>query len=79
MKKIEIKKITYEQAKEIWASNTPGHEDYKPLGLFYFIVRDSEKLKFIGIDNSTGGAWTEEFKSFTKCRIWLLGRRNGGW
>ena len=29
--------------------------------------------KFVGIDNSTGDAWTEEFASITECLRWLAG------
>lgn len=42
---------------------------YEPRGLFY--LRDGSKV--IGIDNSTGYAWTEEFDSVDQCKRWLMG------
>jgi len=42
---------------------------YKPIGLFYFYSRG----KFIGIDNSTSDAWTEEFDTYEACTEWLNG------
>lgn len=39
----------------------------RPLGLFY--VRQDGI--YIGIDNSTGHAWTEEFASLYQCKEWL--------
>lgn len=71
MKKIKIKNITKEEASKII-------ETREPLGLFYLITVDAGKTIFVGIDNSTGDAWTEDFKSFTKCKKWLLSGRNGG-
>lgn len=31
--------------------------------------------KIVGIDNSTGDAWTEEFDDLTECLKWLVGER----
>ena len=42
---------------------------YEPAGLFYLKEGD----KFIGIDNSTGNAWTEEFPDEASCLRWLAG------
>ena len=39
----------------------------KPLGLFYLL----DNGIYIGIDNSTGDAWTEEFTSLYQCKKWL--------
>jgi len=39
----------------------------KPLGLFYLL--DGERC--IGIDNTTGNAWTEEFTDLQQCKDWL--------
>ncbi len=39
----------------------------RPLGLFY--VREGGT--YIGIDNSTGHAWTEKFVSLRQCKSWL--------
>lgn len=44
---------------------------YSPRGLFWCI----DGVKYIGIDNSTGDAWTEEFDTFKQCESWLLGGR----
>ncbi|MDU7338595.1 MAG: ASCH/PUA domain-containing protein [Clostridium sp.] len=46
---------------------------YSPRGLFWCI----DGSKFIGIDNSTGDAWTEEFETFKQCESWLLRGRRG--
>ena len=45
----------------------------KPLGLFYLQsnVGDGEK-GYVGIDNSAGHAWTEEFIDLHQCKQWLL-------
>ncbi len=52
-----------------------GHEEAlsiietrKPLGLF---VEDTG-VEIIGIDNSDGSAWTEEFPDRLECLSWLL-------
>lgn len=39
----------------------------KPLGKFY----TNKDEVWIGIDNSKGDAWTEEFKLFSQCKKWL--------
>lgn len=44
---------------------------YEPCGLFY--IREGEK--FIGIDNTTREAWTEEFEDFDSCLAWLYRKR----
>ncbi|MCD2345776.1 MULTISPECIES: hypothetical protein [Clostridium] len=41
----------------------------EPVGLFLVIEDDM----FVGIDNSTGEAWTEEFTDLNKCLRWLHG------
>lgn len=41
----------------------------RPIGQFFLC----EEGKFIGIDNRTGGAWTEEFDDFDKMLKWQLG------
>ena len=40
---------------------------YRPVGLFYH----QDKNTVIGVDNSTGEAWTEEFSSVKECLAWL--------
>ena len=39
----------------------------KPLGLYY-VLNDGV---YVGIDNSTGHAWTEEFTDLSQCKRWL--------
>ena len=53
-----IRKIRYYEAKRIIDTRCP-------LGLFY-VLKDG-----IGIDNSNGQAWTEDFPSLRKCKRWL--------
>ena len=55
-----IRKITPEQADSII-------ETRKPLGLFYVL----EAKVYVGIDNSNGQAWTEDFPNLQKCKRWL--------
>lgn len=57
-----IKQVTPEEAENI--INTRA-----PLGLFYLI----EDGVYVGIDNSTGDAWTEEFATKKDCLTWLRG------
>ncbi len=59
-KRSEIKRVSKEEAAKII-------EMRKPIGVFICVDGD----KFIGIDNETGDAWTEEFDTETKCRRWL--------
>lgn len=56
-------KITGDEAKDIIDKRVP-------LGLFY---RECADGLFVGIDNATGDAWTEDFKTFESCRRWLRG------
>lgn len=42
----------------------------EPRGLFY--QKDGDIT--IGIDNTTGEAWTEEFNTLDECLAWLEGR-----
>lgn len=64
---MEIRRITTDEASDIIAT-------YEPRGLFYLQVGE----KFVGIDNSTGYAWTEEFDTLPECREWLLQERDEG-
>ena len=60
---VKIKKISNEQAENII-------DNRQPLGLFYTIIGGL----YIGIDNSTGEAWTETFSNLKKCKQWLSNR-----
>jgi len=44
----------------------------EPLGLFYTISERNGKKVYVGIDNSSGDAWCEDFKSLSGCKSWLL-------
>lgn len=57
---MDIKLITQEEAKEIIDTR-------QPIGLFYEVDGDW----YVGIDNSTGDAWVEEFKTKEECLAWL--------
>ena len=59
--KLKPQRITHDQASEVIESR-------QPLGLFYYSDKNGV---WIGIDNSTGDAWTEEFKKRRKCLAWL--------
>lgn len=58
----KIIQITSDEAKEIIDKRVP-------LGKFYLIDGD----KYVGIDNSSGDAWTEEFDSYEEMRDWQQG------
>jgi hypothetical protein len=65
MASYKIKKITQEEAHTLLSSEPPH---YQPLGLFYIAQADGS---FTGIDNQDGNAWTEDFKTKSKCLYWL--------
>lgn len=64
---MKIVEISPETAREILNSINEGGDRYQPLGLFYL----EEDGKFVGIDNSDGNAWTEEFPDEGSCLLWL--------
>ena len=55
-----IKKLKPIQAKAVI-------ETRQPRGLFYAYENET----YVGIDNSVGHAWVEEFSSLRKCKEWL--------
>ena len=61
----EIKKISEEEAQKIIDTR-------EPLGLFYTIEKVNNKRIYVGIFNADGSAWTEDFKSLSSCKKWLL-------
>lgn len=65
----EATEIDQETAKLLLDSCDGTGGRYEPLGLFYL----EEREKFVGIDNSTGDAWTEEFPDKESCLRWLTG------
>jgi hypothetical protein len=60
--------IDQESARRILGSGEDGGE-YEPIGRYYL----QENGVWVGIDNSTGDAWTEEFPTKRKCLKWLRG------
>lgn len=58
--KFEIREITQDEANAII-------EKREPLGLFYFV----DGNVYVGIENKTWDAWTEEFASLEDCLNWL--------
>lgn len=64
---IGVTEITPEEAhKLIESGDECGY--FEPLGRFYL----EEEGKFVGIDNSDGNAWTEEFPDKASCLRWLI-------
>lgn len=59
-----IKYVTSEEASKII-------ETRKPLGKFYEVDFEAEEIIYIGIDNTTGDAWVEEFQDIEECICWL--------
>jgi hypothetical protein len=59
---MNIKEISIEESKLII-------ETYLPIGKYIVIENDI----CVGIDNESGCAWTEEFKTKEKCISWLNG------
>jgi len=43
-------------------------ETREPQGLFY---RKAGRHLYVGVDNGSGDAWTEDFNSLRKCKRWL--------
>lgn len=64
---VTVQKISQEDARRLLNSCDGTGGRYEPLGLFYL----EEREKFVGIDNSTGDAWTEEFPDKESCLRWL--------
>jgi DNA uptake protein ComE-like DNA-binding protein len=60
----DIKKVTPAEASAIIESR-------EPKGMFYCIEQHNGKQVYVGIDNSTGDAWTEDKKSLAACKRWL--------
>ena len=42
-----------------------------PRGKYVIFTNGAKSDLYIGIDNTTGDAWTEEFTSLRKCNEWL--------
>lgn len=78
----EIKLITAEEAKDLVNSGRPrGQYDsiWEPFGKFYYIAKDFlGDTVFVGIDNSDGQCWVEEFYTISGCMAWLRGEMEVG-
>lgn len=73
----EIKLITQEEAAVIVANGNDSLQGYEPWGLFYYMTTDrSGNTLFIGVDNSDGNCWIEEFYSIGACMAWLRSENN---
>ena len=57
---MKVIEITNKEAEDIINSR-------KPLGKFLF----KENNLYVGIDNETGEAWTEDFYNYEDCIEWL--------
>jgi len=55
-----IRKISRDQADKLIDTRIP-------LGLFYYL----DAGIYVGIDNTSGQAWTEAFQNLRKCKQWL--------
>lgn len=64
----EIMEITEEVARQILESGE-GDGKYRPYGLFW----SKEDDKYVGLDNSDGCCWVEEFRTKRACIKWLRG------
>jgi len=58
-----IRVISVEDAEKI--INTPRTHKHR------FVVYEGPDQKIVGLDNSTGDAWTEDFESLGECLDWL--------
>lgn len=58
----KVKEVSPQEARKII-------ETREPLGLFY--RHDYDTNVYVGIDNSTGDAWVEEFTDIRACARWL--------
>lgn len=65
----EIQVVAIEKINEVISSR-------RPLGLFLSRGHrvGGKKGSFIAVDNSTGNAWTEEFKNLSDAEEWLTRR-----
>lgn len=61
----DITQITSEEAFEIIDTR-------KPLGLFCVIQECESATFYTAIDNSSGDAWVEDFRSLEACKNWLV-------
>lgn len=70
----EIKKLKDENYSALIDQlDVTGEGRVEPLGLFYLTDKNSDgETVYIGVDNSSGDVWVEEFKTLGACKRWLL-------
>lgn len=64
----QVTKLSNQEVNDLLKSGEETGK-YAPLGLFFAY----DAGKYIGIDNSTGNAWVEDFNDLETCFSWLLG------
>lgn len=69
----EIRELTSEEINSLPLIGSKNG-NYEPIGLFWH--KDSDI--FVGVDNSTGDAWTEGFTTLEDCLAWLKGDDHDG-
>ena len=67
---VSIKAGTEALARQIVDSEKDGRYTLGEGSLFIFPYKNST----VGIDNTTGKAWTEEFEDYETCLAWLCGQ-----
>jgi len=60
--------LTYQPQKVTLEALRQIIQTREPHGLFY--AKEGRRL-YVGVDNSTGDAWTEDFRSLRHCKRWL--------
>ena len=69
-----IKKVRLKHISEII-------DNREPIGLFYAVgikidnAKTNGTMCYVGVDNSTGDAWTEDFRTEEECIAWLKQER----
>lgn len=65
---MKIKNVTTEHVNKFWSDNENSTEgNYTPICKMMVV----ENNMYVGIDNSTGCAFVEEFKDEHSCMKWL--------
>ncbi len=68
----EIRIISKKEAQQLFDGDSNGN--YRPLGKFIFVDIVNDEPVFVAIDNSTGEAFTEDFKTRYSATLYLHGR-----
>ena len=67
-----IRFINKKEAQQLLDGDSDGN--YRPLGKFIFVDIVNDEPVFVAIDNSTGEAFTEEFRTRYSATLYLHGR-----